>query len=117
MRRNHGKLTDEHKAFLVQRLACWDSPSEAVAALNEEYGVSITPQAAERYDPNKRMGANLAAKWRKLFEDTRANFIEHLERHVPEANKAVRVRLLAHAARAFKGRGNYVGMADMLERV
>lgn len=83
----------------------------------DEYGVQLAPQNIEAYDPNKRAGKSLAKKWTELFEATRKKFLEHIEVHVPEANKAVRVSRLAHAARAFQGRGNYVGMADMFERI
>lgn len=111
------RLTESQKAFVVQRIACFDSPREAAEALKEELGIEITPQSAEAYDPNKRAGQHLAKKWRDLFEATRKAFLDDIENHVPEANRAVRVRQLAHAARAFKGRQNYVGMADMLERI
>lgn len=116
-RRSAKKLTEEQKAFVVQRLACWDTPAEAAAALKEEHGVELTPQGCEGYDPNKRAGRNVAKKWRLLFEQTRERFLKNLETEIPEANKAVRVRHLATAARAFKSRSNYVGMADMLERI
>lgn len=111
------KLTEQQKAFVVQRLACWDSPKEVSEALMEEHGVKLAPQNIEAYDPNKRAGRNLAKKWRELFESSRKVFLNDIHTHVPEANKAVRIRQLAHAARAFKGRGNYLGMADMLERI
>lgn len=116
-RRNHGKLNDEQKAFLVQRLACYDTLAEAVIALKERYGVEITPQGAEVYDPNKRAGRTLGPKWRDLFEATRKRFLDDVTAHVPEAHKAVRIRKLARTARALEARGNYLGMADMLERI
>lgn len=118
-RTRHGKskLTEEQKAFVVQRLACWDTPAEASEALREEHGVELSPQGCEAYDPTKRAGRRVARKWRELFNATREAFKKNLGDHVPEANKAVRVRHLAHAARAFKQRNNYLGMADMFERI
>lgn len=112
-----GKLKDQHKAFVIQRLACFDSPKEAAEALKEEFGVQITPQGAEAYDPHKRAGSRLAQQWRDLFERTRKGFLDHVENFVPEANKAVRLRHLSHAFRALKARGNHVAAADMLERI
>ncbi len=53
-----GKLKDEHKAFLVQRLAVFDSPKQAAEALKAEYRVEISPQGAEAYDPEKRAGTS-----------------------------------------------------------
>ena len=83
----------------------------------EEYGVQLAPQNIEAYDPGKRAGQHLSKKWRVLFEHTRQAFLDHVEKRVPEAYKAVRIRYLAHAARAYKGQRNFMAMADMLERI
>ncbi|WP_022727238.1 DUF2280 domain-containing protein [Fodinicurvata sediminis] len=117
MAKNRGRLTEIQKVFIVQRLACFDTPSEAAKAFKEEHGIEITPQAAEGYDPTKRAGQNLSKRLRETFEATRKRFLEKYESEVPEANKAVRLKHLAHAARAFKGRNNFVGMANMLEQI
>ena len=53
-----GKLKDEHKAFLVQRLAVFDTPKQAADALRIEFGVKLTPQGAEAHDPEKRAGTS-----------------------------------------------------------
>ena len=111
------RLTDVEKAFVVQELACFGSPKEVSEALMEEYGVQLAPQNIEAYDPGKRAGQHLSKKWRELFEHTRNAFLDHVEKAVPHAHKAVRVRKLARAADAFENRGNYVAMADMLERI
>lgn len=111
------KLQNEHRAFIVQRVACYDSPREVADAVKEEYGIEITPQAVEVYDPTKRAGRGVAKTWRELFETTRAAFLKNVTDHVPEANKAVRIRMLANSARALKARGNHLGAAEMLERI
>lgn len=110
------RLAAGHKLFLVQALAQFETPKEAAAALKVEHGAAISPQGVEAYDPTKRAGERLSQRWRELFYETRRRFLEQLK-DVPEANKAVRVRQLAHAARAFKARENYLAMADMLERI
>ncbi len=43
------KLNDLHRAFIVRELACYASPTQAVEALNQCFGVVISPQATERY--------------------------------------------------------------------
>ena len=111
------KLTAAQKAFVVQRLACFDSPREVVEALREEHGVEIAPQTAEAYDPHKRAGATLSQKWRDLFEVTRKAFLEDAATHVPIANKTVRLREMQKAFFAIKGRGNWVGAMQVLEQV
>lgn len=70
-----GKLSEEVKTFIVQALACFDSPSVVVKAVKDEFGATITRQSVEGYDPNKRAGRDLARKWRLLFEETRKTFL------------------------------------------
>ena len=111
------KLNDVHRAFLVEKLACFMSPKEAAEALSLEHGVTVAPQSAERYDPYKKAGSRIASKWRFLFDHTRQAFLDHIENHVPHAHKAVRVKKLAEAADAYQEAGNYMAMADMLERI
>lgn len=112
-----GKLTEAMKAFVVQRLACFETPGQVADAVSREYGVQITPQSIEKYDPTKRAGERIAAHWRELFERTRKEFLEHVEIHIPEANRAVRIAKLARGARAMEQRGNYLGMREMLEAI
>ncbi len=116
-KRQKKRLTDVEKAFVVQELACFGSPKEVSEALMEECAVQLAPQNIECYDPNKRAGQNLAQKWRELFEHTRTAFLDHVEKAVPHAHKAVRIKKLARASDAFESRGNYVAMAAMLERI
>lgn len=111
------KLTGEQKAYVVQRLGCFDGPREVAEALKEEFGVEISPQAVECYDPTKRAGRGLSEKWRDLFAATRAAFLAHIERQVPEVHRAVRIKHLARSFHVLQARGNYVAAADMLERI
>jgi hypothetical protein len=70
------KLTAEQKVFIVQRLACFDTPSQVAKAIQEELGVTVSPQSCEGYDPTKVTGANLSQRLRDLFEATRKQFLE-----------------------------------------
>jgi len=111
-----GKLKDEHKAFLVQRLAVFDSPKQAAEALMAEFGIELTPQGVEAYDPTKCAGHALRERWRTVFWTVRESFLAEFRR-VPESHKAVRVKMLARAADVFKDQSNYLAMADMLEQI
>lgn len=111
------RLTEDQKAFVVRELACFSSPKQVSAALMEEYGVLLAPQNVECYSPGKRAAQHLGAKWRELFDQCRKAFLAHMEDSVPEAHKAVRVKKLARAARAYETSRNYIAMADMLERI
>jgi len=91
------ELTFIQKRFLVQRLACFDTPTVAAKAFKEEYGVELKRNRVSYYDPTTKMGAALAEDFKKLFFETRKQFLEDLE-SIPIANKAVRLRRLDRMA-------------------
>lgn len=110
-------LNDTHRAFITQQLATFSSPSETAAAVNEEFGLNVSRQAMERYDPNKHAGRRIAKRWRELFNITRAAFLDDVLTRIPEAHKSVRIQELAKASRVFKQRGNYIAQANLLEKI
>jgi hypothetical protein len=71
MTNTSGKLTEEQRKYVIHRLAAFDSPSAVQEGLREEFGVEITRQCVEFYDPTKRKGARLHEKWKSLFHATR----------------------------------------------
>ena len=111
------RLNDAEKAFVVQELACFGSPKEVSQALMDELGVQLAPQNIECYDPGKRAGQHLSKKWRVLFEHTRQAFLEEVQKSIPLAHKAVRIKELARAANTFKQQKNYLAMARILEQI
>lgn len=86
-------LQNDVKAFIVQALACFDTPSQVVEAVQKEYGVSVTRQQVETHDPTKTSGKGLAKRWVTLFEDTRKRFREQTA-EIPIANRAYRLRAM-----------------------
>lgn len=109
------KLSDEARTFVVQALACHDAPSVVTAALKKEFGVSITPQGVEAYDPTKRAGRKLAMKWRVLFEATRKAFLED-QTAVAVSHRVVRLRALQRMADKAETMGNIALAAQLLEQ-
>jgi len=81
------------KLFLVQRLACFDTPSEAARAFKEEFGFEPARSRVAYYDPTTKFGAALQPELKAVFEQTRRGFLEQLDA-IPIANKAVRLRHL-----------------------
>ena len=53
-------LKGEVKAFIVQSLACFDTPSRWLS-WSKEFGLSITRQQVESHDPTKANGRG----WRR----------------------------------------------------
>ena len=111
-----GRLSDEVRTFIVQSVACFDTPSVVVAAVKKEFGEAVTPQAVEAYDPTKRAGRNLSAKWRALFEETRKTFLEDTAA-IGVSHRAVRLRALARLQETAEKQGNIALAAQLLEQV
>ncbi|SFV12704.1 DUF2280 domain-containing protein [Pseudomonas sp. OV546] len=86
-------LKDEVKAFIVQALACFDTPSQVCQAVKEQYGIEVSRQLCERYDPTKYSGRDLGQKWKTFFEECRKRFREETV-DIPIANRAYRLRAM-----------------------
>ena len=112
------KLNEHHRAFLVRAFACYSGPAEAVKGLHDAFGIDITVQGAQHYDADSLRGKQkLAQKWQEMFARTREAFLEDVVKTVPYAEKSVRIKELADAAKAFKEHNNFMAMAKMLEQI
>lgn len=108
-------LSNEVKAFIVQALACFDTPSQVAAAVREEFGLEVTRQKCEAHDPTKRAGRDLAKRWVTLFEDTRKRFREETA-EIPIANRAFRLRGLGRMAEKAENMRNLALTAQLYEQ-
>lgn len=88
---------DDVKRFIVQALACHDTPQQVSEAVKEEFGLTVPRQQVALYDPTKHAGRNLSQKWRAVFEATRANF-EVETGKIPIAQRAYRLRKMGQIA-------------------
>ena len=86
-------LSTEVKAFIVQSLACFESPTKVIELVKQEYGVEVSRQQVSQYSPGNAMAANLSQKWVELFRSTRERFQTEIS-DIPIANKAYRLRVL-----------------------
>ncbi|SXN00268.1 DUF2280 domain-containing protein [Klebsiella pneumoniae] len=108
-------LKPEVKAAIVQMLACYDTLSIVVAAIQKDYGIKVTPQQVESHDPTKVSGKGLAKKWVDLFNATRERFQNEIS-DIPIANKAYRLRVLNRMAVNAESMKNYGMTAQLLEQ-
>ncbi|WP_324699055.1 DUF2280 domain-containing protein [Novosphingobium sp. RL4] len=106
MAANNPAMTDEVKAFVIQALASFDSPSQVADAVKAEYGIVLSPQAVQLYDPTKYAGRKLAAKWKTMFEKARKVFIDDTS-GIPIAHRSTRLRALQRMAQAAERKGNF----------
>ncbi|CDO13249.1 TPA: DUF2280 domain-containing protein [Klebsiella pneumoniae] len=108
-------LKGEVKAFIVQSLACFDTPSQVVESVKKEFGLSITRQQVESHDPTKANGRGLAQKWVAMFNATRERFQNEIS-DIPIANKAYRLRVLDRMATRAEGMKNLALTAEIIEQ-
>ncbi len=109
------RLDDRIKTRIVQALACYDAPAQVAAAVKDEFGVAVTRQQVQCYDPDKAAGHALAKRWRDLFSVTREAFLRDAA-SVPIANRSYRLRALQRLYEQVSNRGNAVLAAAALEQ-
>jgi hypothetical protein len=104
------KLPSHVQLAVVQRLAMFDTPQQVAESVKEEYGIEITRQSVQHYDPT--VGDKPAETWCKIFADTRKKFLE-TQAEIPIANKSVRLRRLERMALAAERQRN-IGLTAQL---
>ena len=108
-------LPPEVKVFIVQCVACYDTPAIVAKKVKEEFGIDMIRQHVEQYDPTKKMGKNLSKRLCDLFYATRKRFNDDIT-DIAIANKAYRLRVLDRMAADTEGRKNYKMTAAFLEQ-
>jgi hypothetical protein len=68
-RREGPKLTDEHREYIVRRLAAYVRPSQVRREMRERFGVALTRPAIDHYDPTLSPGCG--KQWADLFYTVR----------------------------------------------
>ncbi|CFB70202.1 MULTISPECIES: DUF2280 domain-containing protein [Yersinia] len=108
-------LKPEVKAFIVQALACYDTPSQVVAQVKQEFSLTLTLQQVSSYDPTKAIAKNLGQKWVDLFNSTRSRFQTEIS-DIPIANRAYRLRALDRMATKAETMKNFAMTAQLMEQ-
>ncbi len=108
-------LKPDVKAFIIQSIACFDTPTLVVESVQKEFGLKITRQQVESHDPTKVSGKSLAKKWVDLFYTTRERFKTEIS-DIPIANKAYRLRVLDRMATRTETMKNYALAAQIVEQ-
>jgi hypothetical protein len=108
-------LKDEHKQFIVQCLACFDTPSQVAEAVAEEFNVKVDRSQVQKYDPTKAAGKDMSDKLEAIFYATREAFLKDIGQ-IPIASQAFRLRSLQRQHDYYVSRKNYVQAAAVLEQ-
>ncbi|RFS80626.1 DUF2280 domain-containing protein [Leclercia adecarboxylata] len=108
-------LSTEVKAFIVQSLACYETPAKVIELVKENFKVVVTRQQVSAYDPANAMAKSLSQKWVDLFKTTRSRFQTEIT-DIPIANKAYRLRVLDRMATRAEGMKNLALTAEIIEQ-
>jgi len=109
------KLDDRAKLHIVQCLACYDTPSQVAESVREEFGITVTRQQVQAYDPSKTSGRDISKKLRDVFNETRKAFLEETAK-VPIASQVFRLRNLQRLHEQATARKNLQLAAALLEQ-
>lgn len=105
------KLTEDVQTFIVQELACFRTPSEVAEAVKEEFGLVVSRQQVQVYDPEH--GQKPAKKWCALHAAFRQAFLEQ-QAGLAITHRSWRMRELEDMARRAKKAKNYKLAAELL---
>jgi hypothetical protein len=108
-------LTEEHKQYIVQCLACFDTPSQVAEDVSKEFSVTIDRMQVQKYDPTKAAGRNMSPKLQAIFHATREAFLKDIGQ-IPIASQAFRLRSLQRQHDYYMSRKNYVQAQSVLEQ-
>ncbi|WP_277973563.1 DUF2280 domain-containing protein [Pantoea agglomerans] len=108
-------LSTEVKAFIVQSLACYETPAKVIELVKENFNVTVTRQQVSAYDPANAMAKSLSKKWVDLFNATRERFKNEIS-DIPIANRAYRLRVLDRMAVNAEKMKNLGMTAQLLEQ-
>ncbi|MDU5780753.1 MAG: DUF2280 domain-containing protein [Pantoea sp.] len=108
-------LSTEVKAFIVQSLACYDTPAKVIELVKENFRVTVTRQQVSAYDPANAMAKSLSQKWVDLFNVTRTRFQTEIT-DIPIANKAYRLRTLDRMMNKAENMRNMSLAATLIEQ-
>lgn len=108
-------LKEEVKLAIVQALACFDTPTQVVEQVKQEFGVTLPRQQVGGYDPTKPSGKKLSKKLREIFSATREAFLADIST-IPIAQQAYRLRVLQRNLERADSRGNAAMVSTLLEQ-
>lgn len=108
-------LNNEVKLFIVQALACFDSPAEVSAAVKASFKLDVTRQQLQAYNPGTVTGARMSQTLKKVFGETRKRFVEDVS-EIPIAHQSYRLRVLQRTLAKVETQGNTAMVAQLLEQ-
>ncbi|MCU4333813.1 DUF2280 domain-containing protein [Acinetobacter pittii] len=109
------RLNKRVKLYIVRSLATYETPTETAKGVQEEFGIEVTKQQSEAYDPTKKTGQDLSEEFKNEFYRIRREMNENLE-SIPIANIAYRLRRLQRFIDLEQFKENPVIVPSLLEQ-
>jgi len=103
------------KVFIVERLACFDTPTEVQKAVKQAFDVDVSLPQLTAYNPNLAAGQRLSQTLKDVFESTRKRFLADTS-GVAIAHKAYRLRVMDRLLEKMEKSGNVAMVAQLLEQ-
>ncbi|EXT02838.1 hypothetical protein J791_3936, partial [Acinetobacter baumannii 44895_8] len=72
------RLNKRVKLYIVRSLATYETPSETARGVQEEFGITVTKQQCEAYDPTKKTGQDLSEEFKTEFYRVRKEMNDNL---------------------------------------
>jgi hypothetical protein len=108
-------LSGNVKVFIVERLACFDAPTEVRTAVKQEFGVDVSLPRLTAYNPTKASGQRLSNQLKVLFEATRKRFLEDTA-SIPLVHQNYRLHVLQRQLKRADAAGNASLVMQLLEQ-
>lgn len=103
------------KVFIVERLACFDTPTEVQKAVKQAFGVDVSLPQLTAYNPNLAAGQRLSQVLKDVFDATRKRFLEDTS-SIAISHKAYRFRVMERMLEKAEKAGNVAMVAQLLEQ-
>jgi hypothetical protein len=108
-------LKPDVKLFIVQCLACFDTPTQVKDKVKQEFGIEVGLQKLSAYNPDTVAGSRMSQKLKAVFEETRNAYTESIK-GIAIANQAFRLHALQRMFERVEKQGNVVIGAQLLEQ-
>ncbi|MFX4954672.1 DUF2280 domain-containing protein [Acinetobacter baumannii] len=109
------RLNKRVKLYIVRSLATYETPSETARGVQEEFGITVTKQQCEAYDPTKKTGQDLSEEFKTEFYRVRKEMNDNLSA-IPIANIAYRLKRLQRFIDHEQFKENPVIVPSLLEQ-
>ncbi|NUG01987.1 DUF2280 domain-containing protein [Acinetobacter oleivorans] len=109
------RLNKRVKLYIVRSLATYETPTETAKGVQEEFGIEVTKQQCEAYDPTKKTGQDLSEEFKAEFYRVRKEMNDNLS-SIPIANIAYRLMRLQKFIDLAQFKENPVIVPSLLEQ-